>query len=713
MTTEEQNQPEPQPAPPRVAMDPAITFEQRTVGGRTLVIASHAEVGKFFQLGPVEHRIAELLDGSRDVVEIAAQLSAEGIDWDDEDVAELVSRFVTNKVASKVGEPAPPPVADSGQQPPVPLSRRLPGLLSMTISQRFPLVACNRIADPLAKRFGWIYSRMGIVFWSVLVISGMAVVVGHHDAFFHEISKLFDSGMWIIMLVVWIIAKVLHELGHATSARYHGVHVGKAGIMFFLFAPLAYVDVTDAWKLSSRWKRVQIAMSGVYIELAIASVAAWAWLILPPGFASHLMVQIFFVTGPATLLVNANPLLRLDGYYVLSDLAEIPNLRMHGRGHLAGMVDQWLVKIPAERSLLSGWRRPAATLHAFASVLFQFMWMGGLVFGLALWFQGLGIVLAIVAGLLWAVLPVTKWMLKVWQHDAESYGLLTPHRTRLCLLILLIVSSFSYFTIATSPFARRIPVVVRYGDEQIARAASDAFVEQVFVERGERVSRGTLLIRLDAPELVLRRDELADEWQSSQMREVQLRRTGDLAMAASESERAASLKRQLAELDDEVASLRITAKRDGLVSGAELDSLQGRFVREGMELLCVCDPQEKELLVAVTTRDVEAYTLAAANQGVSQVRLRGGKSLVAIPPPLRPRASQMLPHPALGANAGGPLAVEPSPGESEMRSASPLMQSVATLDPLTSAEVQAGQIGMMTISDNRSLFDRFIESVLR
>ncbi|KAA1257587.1 putative peptide zinc metalloprotease protein YydH [Rubripirellula obstinata] len=700
------------PSAPRVAMDDAVTFEQRTVGGRTQVIASHVTAGKFFQLGPVEFRIAELLDGSRDIGEITTQLNVEGIDWEAEDVAELVSRFVTNKVASPI-EGSGPPTGPAAVPAAAAWSRRLPGILSMAISQRIPLVACNRIAEPLARHFGFIFSRVGIVMWLVLVVSGMGVVLGHRESFFHEIAKLFDPSMWVVMFGVWLVAKVLHELGHATSAKYHGVHVGKAGIMFFLFAPLAYVDVTDAWKLRSRWKRVQIALSGVYIELAIASMAAWAWLVLPPGFASHLMVQIFFVTGPATLLVNANPLLRLDGYYVLSDLTEIPNLRMHGRNQLAGFVNQWLVKIPADSALLSGWRQPAATLHAIASVIFQIVWMGGLVLGVALWFKGLGVFLALVATILWAVLPLTRWMFKVWKYDADAYRFVTPHRTRLCLVLLFVVSSVSYFAMATSPFARRVPVVVRFCDEQIARAATNAFVQDVFVQRGERVSRGALLVQLDAPELLLRRDELADQWQSSQMREVQLRRTGDLAMAASESERAASFQRQLAELNAEVASLRITASRDGLVTGAGIESLQGSFVKEGSELLCVCDPQEKELLVAVTTRDVEAYNLAVSHQHPSTIRLRGGKSLVAMPPPLRPRASQSLPHPALGANAGGPLAVEPSPEEAEMRSASPLMQSVALLDPLTSAEVQTGQIGMMTISDNRSLVQRLIESVWR
>ena len=92
---------------------------------------------------------------------------------------------------------------------------------------------------------------------------------------------MFDPSLWLLLLGMWAISKVIHETGHAVAARYHGVQVGKIGILFFFMAPLAYVDVTDAWKLKSRWSRVQIALAGIYLELAVAAIAAWAWWLLP------------------------------------------------------------------------------------------------------------------------------------------------------------------------------------------------------------------------------------------------------------------------------------------------------------------------------------------------------------------------------------------------------------------------------------------------
>ena len=127
-------------------------------------------------------------------------------------------------------------------------------------------------------------------------------------------------------------------------------------------------------------------------------------------------------------------------------------------------------------------------------------------------------------------------------------------------------------------------------------------------------------------------------------------------------------------------------------------------------LLRISDPQEKELLVSVGERDMQAYQAAASRARPIPVRLRGGTHLLSVPAPLQPRARRQLPHPALAASVGGPLAVEPAPeSDDPMRLVEPQLQSVVPLDPATSAEIRAGQIGTITISDNRSLVARLVD----
>ena len=291
------------------------------------------------------------------ITEILQQLKLDGVTWEANEVAEFIAKLVTSRLASTLGTPAKTSPAASNSPPQAQAktwSQRLPAVLSLMISQRIPLLNGHAIASKLEKRIGVVFSSIGMVYWCGFVISGLMIVAAYHEDFADELRRMFDPGLWLMLVGVWAVAKVIHETGHAVAARYHDVHVGKIGIMFFFLAPLAYVDVTDAWKLKSRWSRVQIALAGVYLELAVAAMAAWAWWLLPDGYAKHLAAQCFLIAGPTTLLVNANPLLRLDGYYVVSDLTEIPNLRMHGRRQLAGLLEKLLLKIDPPRALLSG-----------------------------------------------------------------------------------------------------------------------------------------------------------------------------------------------------------------------------------------------------------------------------------------------------------------------------------------------------------------------
>jgi hypothetical protein len=187
-----------------------------------------------------------------------------------------------------------------------------------------------------------------------------------------------------------------------------------------------------------------------------------------------------------------------------------------------------------------------------------------------------------------------------------------------------------------------------------------------------------------------------------------------LSRSAAESENAESLRRSLAELNEQIAGLTIVAQREGYVLNPELDELIGRFVRCGDELLQVMNPQEKELLASVGESDLQAYQAAAMNGAAVTVRLRGGTRFTAIPAALQPRARRQVLHPTLAATAGGPLPVEVSKDDpSVLQSVQPQLQGLIRMDQTSSNLARAGQVGMLTISDNRSLLDRLVARLKR
>ncbi|MGB7344733.1 MAG: biotin/lipoyl-binding protein [Pirellulaceae bacterium] len=702
-----------------VSIGPDVTFSTRQYGDRTSYVAHHGQLGQYFRLGVEEYHVATLLDGSRTVSDVHRQITADGLDWAVEDVAKFTAELVRQKIcialadASEAESNRDDANASAPRQPPVPWTHKLTKALSLAVSQRFPLMDGQFVAKHADRVLGLAFTRFGFALWVVLVGSGLMVVFGHDDQFAHEIRRLFDPGIWVFLLVFWVLAKILHEAGHAVCAYRHQVKIGNTGIMFFLFAPLAYIDVTDAWKLRSRISRVQIALAGVYLELAVAAIAAWAWWFLPDGTARHFAAQIFLVAGPASLLVNANPLLRLDGYYVLSDLLEIPNLRMHGRAQLVQRIERILFSVPKIPARLHGWRRPVATLHALCSVVFQFFWMTGLVVAVSMWAKGLGLLIAGAACLLWALLPLARWIAKIWKLESGGRFGLNLYRRRMLGYVLVLITLGQQLSFSSSPLDRRVPVVVCFQNEQIARASADAFVESVYVQRGDRVRPGMLLLELSHPELMLQRDQKADDILMAEQRAVQMRRRGEISQAAGETENAASLKRQLAELDEQIAGLRVEAKRDGLITSTAPQRLKGVYVKKGQELIRVSDPREKELLAVVGKDDMAAYQAAAQSQSASSVRLRGGTSFRAWPTALLPRAVQSLPHPALAASVGGPVAVEPASNPNEaMQMIQPHGQSKTPLDAVTSMLIHSGQIGTMTISDDRSLLTRIYDDLI-
>lgn len=713
-----------------VKLDPSIKFSRRE-SDVTSYVASDPRTGKYFRFGAQEFHVTMLLDGARTIAQVSEILTGQGVNWTEIETLAFARQLIDQRLASLVapaasGTPsgsqhveqsseapqdAPPPQESKPQSTSPRPFAAVVRIASGMLSQRFPIANGNAISEVLLPWTGFLFKKPAMFVWSLLVISGIGVAYSSANELGSELQRVFDQQLWLYIAIIWCILKVVHECGHAVCAKLHDVRVGKMGIMFFLFAPLAYVDVTDAWKIVNRRKRVQIALAGVYLELAIGALAAWSWWMLPVGFLKHLAAQVFFIAGPATLLVNANPLLRLDGYYVMSDLLEIPNLRGAGRKRLVDWIERLLLGKPLPPPMMHGWRSDVAILHAMCSVVFQVVWMSGLIFAVSHFAEDfgmrfLGIGLAVVAAMLWGVFPLVRWMVKTWTlEQPKSWGL-GVYQHRLIGLILLLALPVQWATSSTSPFARRIPVVARYEGEQIARASSDAFVVAVHVRCGDRVSPGTLLAELHHPELSLKHDQLSDQRDVAASRVLQYRRRGEIALADAEQENAESLERRIAEVAEQIQALNIVAERNGKVTTPNLNRMVGRFLKQGEEVLRVCDPQKKEIVALISEEDLDAYRKSAEHAKLGNIRMRGGVCLSAHLKYPDPSATQSLPHPAMAASAGGPLAVEVSEDENQPTLVRPHMRALLSLDPVSSLSVKSGQIGRLTISDDRTLATR-------
>ncbi len=177
---------------------------------------------------------------------------------------------------------------------------------------------------------GWIFTVPALIFFTGFFLSAALLLGSQYETVYARLPtfhQFFAADRWLYLAVTMALVKVLHEFGHGLSCKKFGGECHEIGFMLLVFTPCLYCNVSDSWMLPNKWKRVWIGAAGIYVELILASIAAYIWYFSEPGLLNDLCLNMMFLNLVSTVLVNGNPLLRFDGYYILMDTLEIPNLR--------------------------------------------------------------------------------------------------------------------------------------------------------------------------------------------------------------------------------------------------------------------------------------------------------------------------------------------------------------------------------------------------
>lgn len=284
---------------------------------------------KYHRLQMEQYRILELLDGQRSLESVRDDLKAEfpTLQITLSDIQQLITDLhkkglvVSNRVgqgASVVRERAKTRNAKIKQTMMSLLSLRLPGWdPEWTLSQMHPF-------------FKWLFHPFIVTVCMIFVVSSWLVLGANLDEFRGRLPEFQSFFGWPNLMYLWAtlgIAKIIHEFGHGLSCHHYGSECHEMGVMMLVFSPCLYCDVTDSWMLKNKWHRIIIGAAGMYIEIILSAFAIYIWWLTKPGLLHHLALNTFFVTTITTVIFNANPLMRFDGYYMMSDFLEIPNLR--------------------------------------------------------------------------------------------------------------------------------------------------------------------------------------------------------------------------------------------------------------------------------------------------------------------------------------------------------------------------------------------------
>lgn len=255
-------------------------------------------------------------------------------------------------------------------------SARVSKLFSL-ISHRFRGVDPTPILSPLDKLFGWVFHRQ--VQWAIVIfIATVAMLVlsrwSQLMAELPTLAELFTPGNLIIISCSVAAIKVLHELGHALTCHHYGGECHELGVILIGFLPLLYCDVSDSWLQQNRMRRIQVAGAGILVELVLAAICGLLWMISVPGTLHSFFLNIMLLCSLNTVLVNGNPLLKYDGYYVLSDLLRIPNLGPQSRSAAISVLDRFVLGVPTYRDHRDSSLRTVA-MPVFGAASFVYRWL--------------------------------------------------------------------------------------------------------------------------------------------------------------------------------------------------------------------------------------------------------------------------------------------------------------------------------------------------
>lgn len=621
---------------------------------RTWWVLQDLSTGQLHRFTPEAHAVIGLMDGTRTVQEIW-EIATERLGDDAPSQDEMIHLLGQLHAADALQSDVPPDARELLDRHRKRERKRWQTRLLSPFAIQIPLV------DPeafLARVEPWLrplLGPVGAVLWLAVVLPA-TVLAGMHFAELSDaaLERAMEPQNLFLVWLVFPVLKSLHELGHAVATKTFGGEVHDMGIILLVLTPVPYVDASAASALRQRRQRMLVGAAGMLVEVFCAALALYVWLAAEPGIVRTVAWNVVLVGSVSTLLFNANPLLRYDGYYIFADWLEVPNLRQRASDYVRFLVERHAFGLrQAAAPDATGSERAWFVLYAAASFVYRTLVVFAiLLLVLSKWFYA-GVILGMVGAVAWAGKPVVQGARALF-----TGAKLRPVRRR-ALLVSGAAVALALIVVAVMPFPLRTRTegVVWIPEEAFVRAGEEGFVSRVVAAPGSFVAPGDLLIALEDP--VVATERLVSE---AQVREVEAERASrqwvDRTEAALLEEQLAFARDRRAHARRRAEGLEIRAHASGTFVLPRAADLPGRFVKRGELLGHVIDLGRLTIRTIVSQDDaglVQHRTRRVEVRLAEAVAERRGAQLVRVVP----GASAELPSLALGAAGGGAVATDP------------------------------------------------------
>ncbi len=329
-------------------MRPDLEVKRQTYQGRRYVILKDPLSLKYFRFEEEEFALLQMLDGQNSADDIQYQFERQYAPQKLSlgELHQFVGMLYRSALVISEGSGQGHELRKRRDEN---LHRERWGSLTNILAIRYKGFDPDRMLNRLDEYFGWFFSVPAALFFLMLTSAALLLVAAEFDVFQAKLPafrEFFAVQNWFWIAITLAVTKVLHEFGHGLACKRQGGECHEMGVMLLVLTPCLYCNVTDSWMLPSKWRRAAIGAAGMYVEIVIASLATFVWWFSQPGFVNSMSLNVMFVCSVSTLIFNANPLLRYDGYYILSDLVEIPNLRSKSSAILRRKLGHWMLGLP-------------------------------------------------------------------------------------------------------------------------------------------------------------------------------------------------------------------------------------------------------------------------------------------------------------------------------------------------------------------------------
>lgn len=625
--------------------------------GRRWHVVHDPATNNFYRLNPIAHEFVCLLDGHRSVEEVWKLTLARHGDAapTQHEVIQLISQLYNSNLLSADTSPETEQLLRRGRER---FKKKAASQAIGIMYFRMRLFNPDRILAWIEPILRPVLNKWGLAFWLAWMVAGLYVVVLNFEGLTSNVENVMNPKNWAWLIVVFIVTKAIHETGHGVICKRFKGQVPEFGMMLLVLFPAPYVDASAAWAMSSKWQRMAIGAGGMIFELFIATGAVFVWLATDgtDSLVHQLAYNVIFTASISTVLFNANPLMRFDGYYILSDLIEVPNLMQRSMNMLKFLFQKNMYRLKqatpptgvrSEQIILVGYGMCALVWRIFLFFSITLLVMGK--------FFAIGLILAVWTGAAWFIMPVGKFV-----HWLAANSMLAEHRTRAVATTFAAIALVLFaIGLVPVPDHRRATGVVESTNHTGVFFGTDGFVIEAHVRPGQFVKKGDPIVTCSNMDLETELRRQVAELERFRSLDRQMTQQSPAAAEITRSQIVNQIAR-IKLLQERVDQLIVRAPHDGAIVGPDPAWLVGAFAKRGQGLCEVVDTSQ--IRIAATMSTASAAPLIELGKGRFEVELRlvsdtdtvlhgGDVRLIEV-------GQERLPHAALGYLGGGDVATE-------------------------------------------------------